>query len=700
MKTLLKTLCAAFLPALLLLAGVHSTPGAALFTSNPSPTARGINRVVHIAYRTDGRAGTGTADDPFDGSTTAKFDSLLRSTLGSAHSGTVTTNGLTNVVLRIGPGIFTTGGTRGNGNTNEYFRALGSFVIQGSGKDVTTIKLANSVAGSWTNAYIFYRGTATGRMKHFELSDLSIDLNGANQSLVTGQGTADIGAVQIHAETGVIRDVDVVDIYAKGNETFPIFMGMSARTNNSTTLPANGHYSFERVRAWVRPNGSVTGSMTAIAAGDAGIDSVWRPVSGVIRECQVFGNAEESAFGGFSANGFLLENNWASNTWWGVVFDTYTNKNVRMVGNRFSRIAQTVASANGNDVEGFQFVRNTLDTPDGDGATVFTGDATIDLVYANRIDPAYLLNITTHAALRGFASTNQFTMQGGTNFVIRDGVLLTNAVLNAGTAGAPSASFTGEADTGIYLYGANTVGIASGGTVSLALHNNALEAFRPFLATDGSFTAPSLTFGSDQDTGFYRIGANAVGFTAGGALKAQFDGNGISLAPLTADTLVYANGGGKILSSVTLGTGLTLSSGTLSLVTNGASQVTGSGAGYSLTDTMARVDFGTTDPQVTLPEAGTYRVFALIEVDADPMGDGQLAEAKFYNSSDAADVANSTRSAGNSGGGSYDKIQLTLENIVTVAASKTIQIYARDSNGTAEGSIVSTATSISYIRLY
>ena len=47
---------------------------------------------------------------------------------------------------------------------------------------------------------------------------------------------------------------------------------------------------------------------------------------------------------------------------------------------------------------------------------------------------------------------------------------------------------------------------------------------------NGSAAAPAVTFGSDTDNGFYRIGANSVGLSIGGVLLATFDSNGITLA--------------------------------------------------------------------------------------------------------------------------------------------------------------------------
>ncbi|MBA3849349.1 MAG: hypothetical protein C0502_05060 [Opitutus sp.] len=46
-------------------------------------------------------------------------------------------------------------------------------------------------------------------------------------------------------------------------------------------------------------------------------------------------------------------------------------------------------------------------------------------------------------------------------------------------------------------------------------------------AVDGTAAAPSIAFNSDPDTGFYRYGANAIGVSSGGAYRFRFDANSI-----------------------------------------------------------------------------------------------------------------------------------------------------------------------------
>ena len=52
----------------------------------------------------------------------------------------------------------------------------------------------------------------------------------------------------------------------------------------------------------------------------------------------------------------------------------------------------------------------------------------------------------------------------------------------------------------------------------------------PLKASNGSASAPSYTFGSDTNSGFYRIGADSVGLAVNGTLLVTFDSSGITLA--------------------------------------------------------------------------------------------------------------------------------------------------------------------------
>lgn len=88
---------------------------------------------------------------------------------------------------------------------------------------------------------------------------------------------------------------------------------------------------------------------------------------------------------------------------------------------------------------------------------------------------------------------------------------------NVGTESAPSLSFIGDSDTGLYRKAADTVGFAVGGTEVMALSATALEVGVPASLANGTATTPALRFTSDMDTGIYRADADTIGFATGGA---------------------------------------------------------------------------------------------------------------------------------------------------------------------------------------
>jgi hypothetical protein len=112
------------------------------------------------------------------------------------------------------------------------------------------------------------------------------------------------------------------------------------------------------------------------------------------------------------------------------------------------------------------------------------------------------------------------------------GDTLTGALLFPdGTAGAPSISFSVDPDTGFYHVNANEIRIAAGGVLQGIIgplgYSMTVGAFS---ATDGSPTTPSITFGSDLDTGFYHVNANEIRISAGGAIQGIIGPLGYNMA--------------------------------------------------------------------------------------------------------------------------------------------------------------------------
>jgi len=116
---------------------------------------------VWIAKRTDGLKGSGTASDPYDGSTAARFDARM-SEIPS------------NTRVHLGPGTFLTQGYAFGVSGGWQVKA--GMKIAGSGMEVTKLQLANHTG----NASYFAIGhdISTGTKVDFaEVSDLTIDCN-------------------------------------------------------------------------------------------------------------------------------------------------------------------------------------------------------------------------------------------------------------------------------------------------------------------------------------------------------------------------------------------------------------------------------------------------------------------------------------------------------------------------------------------
>ncbi len=117
---------------------------------------------VWVAVRTDGIKGSGTLNDPYDGSTQTKFDALMNGISAKTR-------------VQLGPGIF-----QSQGYSDEVaggWQPKPGMKIVGSGIDVTTLQLAPNPLAANAQMYAVGHGlVATGVaniMDTVEVSDLS-----------------------------------------------------------------------------------------------------------------------------------------------------------------------------------------------------------------------------------------------------------------------------------------------------------------------------------------------------------------------------------------------------------------------------------------------------------------------------------------------------------------------------------------------
>jgi hypothetical protein len=88
--------------------------------------------------------------------------------------------------------------------------------------------------------------------------------------------------------------------------------------------------------------------------------------------------------------------------------------------------------------------------------------------------------------------------------------------LDDGDQKSPSLYFSNDTDTGIYREGANAIGFTTNGSQKLHIHNLHLEAFQPLRLPLGSVSSPSLTFSGDTNTGIYSSTGDAMSLVCGG----------------------------------------------------------------------------------------------------------------------------------------------------------------------------------------
>jgi microcystin-dependent protein len=116
----------------------------------------------------------------------------------------------------------------------------------------------------------------------------------------------------------------------------------------------------------------------------------------------------------------------------------------------------------------------------------------------------------------------------------------------------------------------------------------------PVKAASGTAAAPSYTFGSDTNTGFYSAGADIIGIAVGGVAVGQITSNGIvNGVPIG---IVASFAGTSAPSGWLLCFGQSLATATYpALFTAIAYTYGGSGPNFSLPDCRGKADFGKDD---------------------------------------------------------------------------------------------------------
>jgi hypothetical protein len=162
--------------------------------------SEGYRTHVWVWRRQDGILGDGSAQDPYDGSTQARFDDIMANKLPADAP----------VTVHLGPGTFDTSGYC-DGVTGGW-SPRPAMKIVGSGIDVTTLRLvgaADPQPPDYRHYFVIGHPLASGGslMDSFEVGELTID---CNLSDLTGSRFA-CGAVRLMGNHARVRRVKVVN---------------------------------------------------------------------------------------------------------------------------------------------------------------------------------------------------------------------------------------------------------------------------------------------------------------------------------------------------------------------------------------------------------------------------------------------------------------------------------------------------------
>ena len=142
------------------------------------------------------------------------------------------------------------------------------------------------------------------------------------------------------------------------------------------------------------------------------------------------------------------------------------------------------------------------------------------------------------------------TASGVGTFTVKTGsagAILEVGVLQVpdGTAALPSYTFTSDSDSGVYKSGTDQIGITAGGVQVMHFDSIGVSLASGYIdAPAGSEGAPTYTFTGDVDTGIYAPTGDDLSFSTGGTRRLLLDNLGMTLA---SGAIIDTDGGALTL---------------------------------------------------------------------------------------------------------------------------------------------------------
>src|SRR5713101_3567973 len=303
---------------------------------------------IFISSHLRSQAGSGTAHDPYDGSTAEKFDAILRRRSEANQQ---------NLVVCIGPGTFQTEGTYDfiinvPHKTARGFTLNKNWKVHGAGIGKTTLKLVsffsnppNLAKGTGAAVVLSTHGDSASGI---EISDLSVDDNYSElKPLATQQGIAalNLEAIHLRADQGGhwIHRVSVTGSAGEVTEDFPVWI---SSVSNKSPFQNSGNI-IEQITMSEWGGGKCTAITIANAVGEVRYNVV---------------NGYQIAYGGWSLGKVSFHDNVATNTVYGFNIDSLENDGVRIHDNHIIHPQQYgMVIGGGGHYANFEVVDNTIE---------------------------------------------------------------------------------------------------------------------------------------------------------------------------------------------------------------------------------------------------------------------------------------------------------------------------------------------------
>jgi len=465
----------------------------------------------------------------------------------SGSDGTVSIPGATNLQGATDQtGVLRTNSTVSISGGSGWFAPSASLhVRQSSADDNDTGLIVETTDDGERTRIVLKSGSSVGDgLISLNYYGFSMGYVGDEQIINIGRGSKYVGIGMGNTQPAHLLDI-------KGaSGTSPLLQITNSDTeDNDTGRESTIRFSGYRSGGEAVINGQITGTHDGSADDDKGMLTFFTNAGSGIAEKFRIGAAGQLGVGGanYGTDGQVLTSTgattapaWedagaASNYWTLSSGNVYRSSG--LVGIGLSSAPKTLLQISGTPVT----------TGGGDVASVLTLMNTASAADGNKVGITFSTN--SGGTANAFITAEQDGSNHGTlHFGGYDGnanratVLSIDAGANVATfagqiiaddstdAGAPVYSFTGDADTGFFREGANTIGISTGGTrrwsISGSSMTSQITGGARITQANGSPGAPNFTFNDDSNTGMYRVAADKLGFTTGGTFRAVIDGDG------------------------------------------------------------------------------------------------------------------------------------------------------------------------------